>query len=157
MMVPVHTCHRIVHFSLMSVEFGRRSTWCLTDHTNVTYQQAKGRSGPVKSEEPKGGGRPKRKANSEVRGITEAAATDATDVSMDVTSDDMDVLESEGLAKRIEDTLLDEEGEGLDEPTSNTLELEPQVHTLLLTTPYSLAGYAYALLNPRVPGHSYLI
>ncbi len=85
------------------------------DHWYVSTLQASSQLETVKSEDLKGGSRPKRKANG-----TEMVASHDPDVApMDTADDQLDddaiVVDSEGLAKRIEGTILDEDkdvGEG---------------------------------------------
>ncbi|KAG0583546.1 hypothetical protein KC19_3G145600 [Ceratodon purpureus] len=82
--------------------------------------KAKGQSGPAKSK--------KQKGNSGAMNVEDAIPVTDDDAGMEVESDDMNIRETEGLAKRIEDTIvLDDTDSGSVDPSSAPAELEPQI------------------------------
>jgi len=66
---------------------------------------------------------------------------------MDIESDDVNVRETEGLAKRIEDTVvIDDTDSGSVDPLSAAAELEPQVNDHLL------AGFCLRYIQHFIDG-----
>lgn len=92
--------------------------------TVSSFTQAKGQSGPARSK--------KQKGNGGAINVEEATpANDDDDVGMDIENDNVNIRETEGLAKRIEDTVvIDDTDSGTVDPLSAAAELEPQVQSI---------------------------
>lgn len=85
-----------------------------------SFWQAKGQSGPARSK--------KQKGNGGAINIEEATPANDDDVGMGIEIEDGNIRETEGLAKRIEDTVvIDDTESGSVDPLSAAAELEPQV------------------------------
>jgi hypothetical protein len=87
-----------------------------------SFYQARGQSGPAKNK--------KQKGNGGATNVEEVipANDDDDDAGMDIESDGVNIRETDGLAKRIEDAVvIDDTDSGSVDPSSAQAELEPQV------------------------------
>ena len=96
----------------------RRNLSSVRNMTLSSFYQARGQAGPAKSK--------KQKGNAGATNVEEDMSAHDDDASMDIESEDVNIRETEGLAKRIEDTVVIDDTEG-GSVESAPAELEPQV------------------------------